>query len=184
MKSEQGFSLSQLAHALRRCARKSDDNLFLEDGSALVEMALVSSLLLTMVTGVLIFGIFEMQVMALTEGVNSAGRVLAVSAGQTLDPCAAAASAVQGAAPLLSSKNLSYQIQMNPSPSQGSKTNETYSGATCSSTSTTTGAPSYLVSGGSVTVSATLTGCSLQIYGKNFMPGGCSITQSITEIVQ
>ncbi len=96
---------------------------FLEDGAAIVEMALVSSLLLTMVTGVSIFGIFEMQVMALTEGVNSGGRVLAVSAGQTLDPCAAAASAIQGAAPLLKASNLTYNIQLNPTPSSGSSTN-------------------------------------------------------------
>ena len=157
---------------------------FLEDGSALVEMALVSSLLLTMVTGILIFGIFEMQVMAITEGVSSAGRIVAVSAGNTLDPCAMAASAFQGAAPLLNTANTSYSTILNPTPSSGSSTNHTYPGASCSSTSLTTGATSYLVSGGSVQVTATYNKCSLRIFGKNFMPGGCSISQTITEIVQ
>jgi Flp pilus assembly protein TadG len=157
---------------------------FLEEGSALVEMALVSSLLLTMVTGILIFGIFEMQVMAISEGVSSAGRTLAVSAGNTLDPCATAASAFQGAAPLLSAANLSYTITLNPTPSKGSSTQTIKTGATCAATSLTTPPASLLVSGGSVQMTATYNKCSLQIFGKNFMPGGCSISQTITEIVQ
>ncbi len=155
-----------------------------EEGQALVEFALVASMLLVVVTGILIFGIFEMQLMSLTEGVNSAGRVLAVSAGLTLDPCAAAAQAVQNAAPLISPSNLSYQIVLNPTPASGSTTNQTYSGASCSSSSATTGAAGYLVSGGSVTVTAYDNKCSLAIFGKNFLPGGCQIYQTITEIVQ
>jgi Flp pilus assembly protein TadG len=156
-----------------------------EEGQALVEFALVASMLLVVVTGVLIFGIFEMQLMSLTEGVNSAGRVLAVEAGLTLDPCADAVKAVQNAAPLLSSSNMSYTIVLNPTPSSGSSTAQTYANkTTCSSTSTTTGAPSYLVSGGSVSVTAYLNKCSLAMFGKNFAPGGCQIYQTITEAVQ
>jgi Flp pilus assembly protein TadG len=157
---------------------------FGDEGQALVELALVSSILLLSVTGVLVFGIFEMQIMSLTEGVNSAGRVLAVSAGNTLDPCAAAVSAVQGAAPLLTPANLSYQIQMNPTPSQGSTTNHSYSQTSCSGTSTTTGPPGYLVSGGTVTVTASYTKCSLNFFGGKLLPGGCQISQSIEEVVQ
>jgi Flp pilus assembly protein TadG len=157
---------------------------FDDEGQALVELALVSSILLVVVTGILVFGIFEMQMMSLTEGVNSAGRALAVSAGLTLDPCDAAAKAVQGAAPLLSPSNLSYQIVLNPTPSLGSTTNHSYSTASCSSTSTTTGAPSYLISGGTVTVTATDSNCSLKFFGNNLMPNGCQISQSITEVVQ
>jgi Flp pilus assembly protein TadG len=189
MKSERGFSLVPLARrAIRLCAHGSGGNLKLatksEDGSALVEMALVSSLLLTMVTGILIFGIFEMQVMAITEGVSSAGRALSVAAGNTLDPCATAASAFQGAAPLLGTANLTYKVVLNPTPSKGSSTATTETGSTCAATSLTTAPASLLVSGGSVQVTATYNKCSLQIFGKNFMPGGCSISQSITEIVQ
>jgi Flp pilus assembly protein TadG len=188
MKSERGFSLIHLAHRARRlCALRSDGNLKLaksEDGSALVEMALVSSLLLTMVTGILIFGIFEMQVMAITEGVSSAGRALSVAAGNTLDPCATAASAFQGAAPLLGSANLTYKLWLNPTPSKGSSTETPENGASCAAPSLTTVPASLLVSGGSVKVTVTYNKCSLQIFGKNFMPGGCSISQTITEIVQ
>ncbi len=165
-------------------ARVRSWSCFGEEGQALVELALVSSVLLVAVTGVLVFGIFEMQIMALTEGVNSAGRVLAVSAGNTLDPCAAAVSAVQGAAPLLTPGNLSYQIVMNPTPTQGSSTNHTYTQTSCSSTSTTTGPPSYLFTGGTVSVTATYSKCSLNFFGGRLMPGGCQISQSITEVVQ
>ncbi len=111
-----------------------------EDGQALVEFSLVASVMLIAITGILIFGIFEMQIMALTEGVNSAGRVLAVSSGLTLDPCNTAASAIQSAAPMLNASNLSYQIVLNPTPSLGATSNHSYTGSTCSSTSTATGA--------------------------------------------
>jgi Flp pilus assembly protein TadG len=123
-----------------------------EEGQALVEFSLVASVLLVVVTGILIFGIFEMQVMSLTEGVNSAGRVLAVSSGLTTDPCSLAAQAIQNASPTLKSTSLNYTIVLNTNP--GVTANQTYSGSSCSSTSTTTGAAQYLVTGGNVTATA------------------------------
>jgi Flp pilus assembly protein TadG len=211
MKSERRFSLVEFAHemALRLSARQSDRSLgctelatnsgsgklsitgrvrswsgFGDEGQALVELALVSSILLVTITGILIFGIFEMQIMALTQGVDNAGLALAVKSGRTLDPCADAVQAVQGGAPLLSSSNLSYQIVLNPTPILGSASNVAYSGTSCSSTSTTTGAAGNLSSGGTVTVTATYNKCSLQFFGNNLMPNGCQISQSITETVQ
>jgi Flp pilus assembly protein TadG len=151
-----------------------------QEGQALVETALVVPIIITLVFGILIFGIFTMQIMSLTEGVSSAGRVLAVSAGQTLDPCALAATTLQKAAPVLSTSSLSYSVALTP---QGGST-QTYPGASCSSTSTTTGAPGNLVSGGTVQITATYSNCSLQFYGKNFLPRGCSITSTITETIQ
>jgi Flp pilus assembly protein TadG len=153
-----------------------------EEGQALVEFSLVASILLVVVTGILIFGIFEMQVMSLTEGVNSAGRVLAVSAGLTTDPCNLAAQAVQNAAPSLKPASLSYTVVLNPSP--GVTANQTYTGSSCSSTSTTTGAAGYLATGGNVTVTASYSQCGLRFFGKNLMPNGCSISSTITEVVQ
>lgn len=151
-----------------------------EEGQALVEAALVLPMLLTVGTGILIFGIYMMQILSLTEGVGSAGRVLAVSGGVTLDPCAAAVSAVQGAAPLLKTSNLSYTVTMNT----GTSGDQAYSGTSCSSASTTTGAAGYLVSGGTVKVKATYSNCSLSFYGNNFFPSGCSISQTVMETVQ
>ena len=150
-----------------------------EDGQALVEAALVLPMLLTAGTGILVFGIFMMQILSLTEGVGSAARVLAVSGGVTLDPCATVATAVQNAAPLLKTSNLTYQITLNPGTGD-----VVYSGASCSSSSTTTGAAGNLVSGGTAKVKASYSNCSLSFYGNKLMPGGCSISQSVMETVQ
>jgi|CZKZ01.1.fsa_nt_gi Flp pilus assembly protein TadG len=150
-----------------------------EEGQALVEAALVLPMLLTIGTGILIFGIFMMQVLSLTEGVGNAGRVLAVSGGVTLDPCAAAVTAVQNSAPLLNTSNLTYQITLNPGTGD-----VVYNGSSCSSSSTTTGAAGNLVSGGTAKVKVSYSNCSLSFYGNNLMPGGCSISQSVMETVQ
>jgi Flp pilus assembly protein TadG len=155
-----------------------------DEGQAAVEFALMLPLMLIVVTGVLIFGIYEMQILALVEGVSSAGRVLAVSAGQTLDPCATAAAAVTSAAAVLNSANLSYTTTLNPVPGNLAVNNHSYSGASCLSSSSTSPPASYLVSGGTVTVQATFNACSLKFYGNNLAPSGCSISQSITEVVQ
>lgn len=153
---------------------------FENEGQALVETALVLPVILTIVMGILIFGIFTMQIMSLTQGVSSAGLLLAVSSGQTTDPCALAATSLQKAAPILNSTNLSYTVSLTP---EGSTTH-TYTGSSCSSTSTTSGAAGYLTSGGTVQVTASYSNCSLQFYGKNFLPNGCSITSTITETIQ
>jgi len=151
-----------------------------DEGQALAETALVFPVILILITGILIFGIFIMQMMSLTEGVSNAGRVLSVSAGQTTDPCALTATSLQSAAPLLVKANLSYSITLTPPG--GSAT--TYNGASCSSADTTTGAAGKLLSGGVVSITASYSQCSLAFFGNNLMPGGCSISRTITEAVQ
>jgi Flp pilus assembly protein TadG len=160
--------------------RKYSRAVVAEEGQALVEAALVLPMLLAVGTGILVFGIFMMQILSLTEGVGSAGRVLAVSGGVTLDPCASAVTAFQNAAPLLNPSNLSYTVTMNT----GTSGDQVYSAKTCSSTSTTSGAAGYLVSGGTVKLKVTYSHCSLSFYGRNLLPNGCSISQSVMETVQ
>ena len=159
-----------------------------EDAQALVEMAFALPAVIALVTGILVFGIYFMQYLSLIEGIGNAGRVLADNAGITLDPCAAAATAVENASSLNAS-NLSLSITLTPViggtsysyPSSGTTAATSFS---CSSSSTTTGAPSHLASGGSVTVQATYSNCSLNYFGNLISSGGCSITQSVTEVVQ
>jgi len=153
---------------------------FRNEGQTLVETALVMPILMTIVFGILIFGIFTMQIMSLAQGVNNAGRVLSVSAGQTTDPCSTAATAIQNAAPLLNPGSLSYSITLTPSGGSA----QTYPGSTCSSTNAGTGAAGNLQSRGTVQITASYSNCSLSFYGKNFLPNGCSITSTITEAVQ
>jgi Flp pilus assembly protein TadG len=169
------------AHGKKRsgATRICTSSIFRDEGQALVEAALVLPVILIAATGILVFGIFMMQVMSLNEGVANAGRVLAVSSGLTTDPCALAAQAVQNAGSVLTSTNLSYKLVLNPGTG-----NQTSTLSSCSSSSTTTGMAGALVSGGTVTVQATYSGCSLTFYGNRLMPNGCSITQSVTEIVQ
>jgi Flp pilus assembly protein TadG len=155
-----------------------------DEGQALVEFAVVLPMLLVVTTGVLIFGIYELQILSLLEGVEDAGRVLAVSAGETLDPCTTAATTMKNSATLLNPANLSYTIVLNNNVSTDTLSGNTSTGPFCSSSSTTTGAAGYLVSGGSVTVTGTFNACSLKIFRTNYSPGTCSISESITEVVQ
>ncbi len=161
-----------------------------ENGQAIVETALVMPVLLITVTGVLTFGIFLNQILSETEGIGNAGRALSVNGQITTDPCAIAANAFQGAAPLLKTSSLTYKLTLDPTA--GSTTGEVSQTSTagtafsCNSAATNTAGSmaAALVSGGSATLKVTYSSCSLGIYGNNFLPGGCSISQTITEAVQ
>jgi Flp pilus assembly protein TadG len=151
-----------------------------EEGQALVEAALVLPLLLLAGTGILIFGIYMMQILSLTEGVGSAGRVLASNAGITLDPCSEAVTAFRNAAPLLKTSSLTYKITLNPGNGDVVYDNR----INCSSSSATSGDAANLKSGGTATVKVTYTNCSLSFFGNKVLPNGCSISQQVTETVQ
>jgi hypothetical protein len=98
---------------------------------------------------------------------------LAISAGNTLDPCATVSTAVFNAAPNLQRSQLTFALTLNGTP---------YSGTSCSSSSTTTGAPGNVVSGKSVTVVVTYP-CNLTVYkANNFL--SCTLTSKTSELVQ
>ena len=141
------------------------------EGGALVEFALVLPMILTLTTGILIFGIALANYLNLTEGVSAGGRALAISRGQTLDPCNTSVTAIYAAAPNLTQSKYTFSFVLNGT---------TYTGTSCSSTSTTTGAAGNLVQGGTAKVTATYP-CNLTIYGKSY---ACTLTAQITELVQ
>jgi Flp pilus assembly protein TadG len=144
-----------------------------QEGQAMVELALVLPVLLLVVTGILTFGLAFNNYLLLTEATSVGARTLAISRGETTDPCATAASAVYAAAPLLVAANLSFSFVLNGSA---------YTGASCNSGSSTTGAAGNLKQGAyaSVTVSYP---CSLAVYGTNYAPN-CSLHSQISELVQ
>jgi hypothetical protein len=109
----------------------------------------------------------------LTEATSVGARTLAISRGETTDPCATAASAVYAAAPLLIPANLSFTFVLN---------GVSYAGASCNSGSSTTGAAGNLVQGANAVVKVTYP-CSLAVYGANYAPS-CSLQAQITELVQ
>jgi Flp pilus assembly protein TadG len=150
-----------------------------EEGGALVEMAIVLPMLMLIVTGIFAFGITLNNYLELTDAVSIGARQLAISRGQTPDPCATAVATIEAAAPLLKTTSLSFTFVLNGV----SYPNSTYSSAaSCSSGSTTTGPAANLVQGGTVKVTVTYP-CSLAVYGANYAPT-CSMVAQTTELVQ
>jgi len=156
-----------LGRSIRNALRNHDE------GGSLVEFAMVFPILMLIVTAIFTFGIAFNNYVTLTDAVRIAGRQMAISSGLTLDPCAVAATAVYHAAPLLSQSSLTFSYTIN---------GVAYSGASCSSTSQSTGAPSNLKSGNDVTVTVTYP-CNLTIWGTNYAPS-CTLSSSTTEKVQ
>ncbi len=144
-----------------------------EEGAALVEFAATLPVLLLVVTSIGVFGLAFNNYLMLTDGVAVGARLLAISRGQTTDPCATTANAVYNAAPSLSQANLSFTLVLN---------GVTYSGTSCSSGSSSTGAAGNLVQGQPAQVTVTYP-CSLGVYGANYSPN-CSLKAQTTELVQ
>ena len=119
------------------------------------------------------FGIALHSYLELTNAVSIGARLLAISRGQTTNPCATTATAVYHAAPLLNPANLTFTLVLNGT---------TYPGASCSSPNTTTGAAGNLVQGSDATVTATYP-CNLKVFGYNYAPS-CIMTARTTELTQ
>jgi Flp pilus assembly protein TadG len=158
--------LLYVANNARQCARH-------ENGQAMVEMALALPVLLLVLTGILTFGLAFNNYVLLTEATSIGARTLAISRGATTDPCATASSAVIAAAPLLAPASLSFTFVLNGA---------SYTGTSCSSGSSTTGAAANLVQGANAIVTVTYP-CSLIVYGANYAPH-CSLQAQMTELIQ
>lgn len=144
-----------------------------EEGQSMVEIALCLPLLFLVVTGICSFGIAFNNYLLLTEATNVGARLLAVSRGQTTDPCAVTASAISTAAPLLKSSSLAYMFVLNGT---------SYTGSTCSSPNTTSGAAANLVQGATVKVTVTYP-CTLRVYTGPVI-SSCVLTAQTAEMVQ
>jgi Flp pilus assembly protein TadG len=161
------------AKGIRRCAAE-------ERGSALVEMAVTLPILLLLVTGLATFGIAFGNYLSLTDAVGIAGRQLAISRGNTTNPCSLAAASVQAALPAgMVAGNLRFSFALN-GVQYGPYTG--VSGSTCSSTSNTTGAAGNLVQGQNAQITVSYP-CNLTVYGANYAPN-CNLTTQVTELVQ
>ena len=144
-----------------------------DKAQSLVEFSLILPVFLLVITGMFAFGITYNNWLVLTDATSIGGRQIAIRRGNTLDPCSDAATAIQGAAPGLNTSNLTYAFVINGA---------SYSGSSCSSSSTSTGAAGNLVQGGYVLVTVTYP-CNLAVYGKNLIPG-CALQASVKELVQ
>ena len=157
-------SLGERVHARLRASNKR--------GQSLIELAVSLPLLLLIVTGIMTFGIALNNYLTLTNAVTVGGELLAVSRGQTTDPCATAANAITQVSPLLNPASFKFTFSLNGTG---------YSGASCSSSSTTTGAAGNLVQGAAAQVTASYP-YTYSIYGVPVSSG--TMTAQTTEIVQ
>ena len=147
-----------------------------EAGQSLVEFAVTLPVLLLVLTGLCTFGIAINNYMQLTEATNVGARQLAISRGQTTDPCSTASTAVINAAPLLKPSGtggMAFKFTLNGT---------SYPGASCSSSSTTTGAAGNLVEGSTAMITVTYP-CSLKVYGATLL-SSCVLTAQTAELVQ
>ena len=144
-----------------------------EEGQALIEFAVSLPLLLLIVTGILTFGLALNNYVMLTNATDTGARALAISSGQTTDPCATAVTAIYAAAPILKPSSFTFNFVLNGAH---------YSGTTCSSASYTTGAAANLTHQTPAQVTVTYP-CSLAVFGINYAPA-CSLQAQTTELVQ
>jgi Flp pilus assembly protein TadG len=145
-----------------------------EQGSAIVEFALILPMLLLLTTGLLVFGVAMNNYLQLTNAVSIGARTLAVSAQITLDPCSTASSAIIAAAPGLASANLKFSYVLNGTA---------YSGPSCASSSVSTGAAENLSTGTTATVTATYP-LNLSVFGQKYSATSAVLQATSTELVQ
>jgi Flp pilus assembly protein TadG len=143
-----------------------------EGGQSLIEFALTLPVVLLVITGIATFGVAMNNYLIMTQATSVGARQVAVSRLQTTDPCQVISSAVIAAAPTLNSAKLGFSYQLNSVP---------YTGTSCSSSSTSSGAAGNLVQGKPAQVTVTYP-CSLVAYKYNF--GACTLTAQTTEVVQ
>ena len=137
-----------------------------KQGQSLIEFTLVMPILLLTMTGMLSFGFALHNYLVLTNGVTAGAQLLAISRGQTTDPCATASGAVDNAALGLTAASLSFTYSINGT---------SYSGTTCAA------AASNMVQGAAAQVTATYP-CTLAIYSMNI--SSCTLRSQTTEIIQ
>ena len=135
-------------------------------GGSFVEFTLVMPVLLLTMTGMVSFGFALHNDLMLTNAVNTGAQLLAISRGQTTDPCATAYTAIGGAAPSLKT-GLSLTFVIN--------------GSTYTATNTCTAGAANMVQGASAQVTATYP-CTLGVFGMSF--ASCKLQAQITEFIQ
>jgi Flp pilus assembly protein TadG len=144
-----------------------------EEGSALLEFGMCLPVLMFVMTGIFQYGITISNYVMLTNATSVGALQVAISRGQTLDPCSTVSTAVFAAAPTLTQSSFSFAYVFD---------GHSYSGTSCSSTSNTTGAPGYLVQGSTATVTVTYP-CNLRVYALNNFTN-CTLTAKTAELIQ
>jgi Flp pilus assembly protein TadG len=132
-----------------------------DEASALVEMAVVLPVMMTLITGTCFMGLVLNNYLMLTSAVQSGAMTVAVSAGQSgVDPCNLAATTIAAAAPTLVASKITYNFTFSGAPA-GQTTQGPFTGT---SASTCSSYNAYLSAGSTLTVRASYP-VQLFIYG-------------------
>jgi Flp pilus assembly protein TadG len=143
-----------------------------DHGQSAIEFAVVLPMLLLVIAGVMVFGLAFNNYIMLTEATAVGARQLAISRGQTLDPCNTVYTAVTTAAPILTASKMTFKISLNGT---------SYTGTSCSGTATS-GAPSNMVLGSNTVVTVTYP-FSLTGFG-NLVPSTYTLVGQTSELMQ
>ncbi|MGD0733204.1 MAG: TadE/TadG family type IV pilus assembly protein [Terracidiphilus sp.] len=153
-------------------------------GQALVEMAVAFPIMLTLTTGMLIFGLAVNQYIMLTEATATGAKYESLQRGNTTNPCLDVYTQVSNAAPTLLASQMTFTLTITGTgDSPATNTYGPYKGSamTCSATSTSTGSAGELLAGGNILVEVQYP-CSLSSY-KLPIPS-CTLQSEIAEVVQ
>jgi Flp pilus assembly protein TadG len=135
-------------------------------GVTAIEFALISPVMLTLLTGIFQFGVAMNHQLNLTNAVAQGALTIALSRGTTT-PYSSATSAIASAAPSLAAAHTTITVTIN--------------GVACTTDPTCTAA---MVAGVSAVVRATYP-CNLVIMGVNYAPGGtCTLSAQSAQMIQ
>lgn len=145
-------------------ARRLSALLRRDDGTAVIEFALASPLLMLLSLGAIKFGLVVGQHVMLTHAAGQAASALALSRGTTT-PYTSTVAAITSAAPALKATSIGKTIKVN--------------GSTCT---TDAGCVALLSAGASAKVSITYA-CDLTVMGMNFKPN-CTLSAASAQVIQ
>ncbi len=167
-----------------------------EQGQSLVEFALIFTVLMPVVLGIIVFGLAFNNYLEITHAANNGAQVLAFSRGGTQDVCLAATQAITAAATNLNPSNITTTINIFP-PATVSTSNPNGSPClgtpslspsgtgvfSCPAKGNNGSGQSYLQGTGCVQVKVTYP-CNLVVYGMNLGGSNCNLTTQTAEAVQ
>jgi Flp pilus assembly protein TadG len=137
-----------------------------ERAATAVEFALILPILLTILFAIIQFGLTLNNQIQLTDSIREGARSFAINRASGT-PFSSAETTITNAAPsLVPLTNINPQFSVN--------------GSSCTSDTTCT---ALMASGYYATVSGTYA-CNLTVLGVNFLPGGCTLSASTTDLVE
>ena len=135
------------------------------NGVSAIEFAIISPILMTILLGIFQFGIAMNDYLVLTNAAAKGALTIALGRG-TATPYTTTISAINAAAPNLTTANITTTVTIN--------------GTACSTDATCT---TSLVAGVSAVVRTTYP-CNLTVMGVNYAPSGCTLRAQTAQMVQ